>query len=440
MRYHFISRGVLAPVAFVCRRCSIHLPILMAVVLLVLTGCGWFGGNTTQPTANKSANLRSLVPAINVTTKMVLDNMQRNAWNPGALSRGIVTGGLFINWKMDDPSQTNIQSPGVDKIASGEHDPQVDLLYLTALAEYSQLHPQDRTYDADQARMIASVLSDFKKYSMPKGWLYFYLRKAGLLLNNAALVNEADSLARSFNTYSYDATLGYIYYRAHKPALYDTFQSLQCGAALVDAGIRLHQPDWVAAGQKTLDHIIAVGLNPTYHLFYDRMVVYSEGQDRPQTFVTKPSTQGQAVEALVMVYTLTHRQQYLDIATQVLQSLYGSSKLWDQQRGGFFFSLDMHSGEVNSAYKETRSQSLVLIALHHYDMVGPLHFTSQEQQLVSLLTNQFYQGTYHGFFYRVTSDFQIYVSPPGQGIGREDYFTTEAMGTVLDGLQQFEQG
>ncbi len=438
MRFFF--KEVTAPAAFVHRRCNGHFPILMAVLLLAFTGCGFFGGNTTQPIANKSAHLRSLVPAIDMTAKMVLDNMHQHAWNPGAMSRGAVTGGLFINWKMDDPSKTNIQSPGVDKIASGEHDPQVDLLYLTALAEHSQLHPQDHTYDADQARMIANVLTDFKNYSLPKGWIYFYLRKDGLLLNNAALAAEADSVAGSFYTSSYDAVLGYVYYRAHTPALYDTFQSLQCGAALVDAGIRLHQPDWVTAGQKTLDHIIAVGLNPTYHLFYDRMDVHSGGQDRPETFVAKPSTQGQAVDALVTVYTLTHRQQYLDIATQVLQSLYGSSKLWDQQRGGFFFALDMSSGKVDSAYKETRSQSLALIALHHYDMVGPLHFTQQEQQLVSLLTNQFYQGTYHGFFYRVTSDFQVYVSAPGQGIGREDYFTTEAMGTVLDSLQQFEQG
>ena len=38
----------------------------------------------------------------------------------------------------------------------------------------------------------------------------------------------------------------------------------------------------------------------------------------------------------------------------------------------------------------------------------------------------------------LTPDFQVYVDKPGQGIGTEDYFTTEAMGSSLDALQQME--
>ena len=61
-----------------------------------------------------------------------------------------------------------------------------------------------------------------------------------------------------------------------------------------------------------------------------------------------------------------------------------------------------------------------------------------EQQLTAVITDHFYQATYHGFFYRVKSDFQVYVSRPNAGIGVEDYFTTEAMGSALDALQATE--
>ena len=99
----------------------------------------------------------------------------------------------------------------------------------------------------------------------------------------------------------------------------------------------------------------------------------------------------------------------------------------------------MQKGLLLASYKETRSQTLVLISLLKYDQVeGAPQFAQQEQQLVTVLTDQFYQHTYHGFFYRVTPDFNVYVDKPGSGIGVEDYFTTEAMGSALDALQQTE--
>ena len=179
-----------------------------------------------------------------------------------------------------------------------------------------------------------------------------------------------------------------------------------------------------------------------YHMFYNNMTVGSDGHDQVQNYQAKPSTQGEAATALLSAYTLTHRQAYLDVAGQVLQSLFGTSGLWDQQRGGLFFAFDMQKGKLLSGYKETRSQTLALIALHNYDQImqatGKQPFTQQEQLLVTALTDHFYERTYHGFFYRVTPDFQVYVDKPGQGIGVEDYFTTEAMGSVADALQQTE--
>ncbi|MDQ2715394.1 MAG: AGE family epimerase/isomerase [Chloroflexota bacterium] len=409
--------------------------ILFCIVLLA--GC-------TLPGILASSEHTSLLPAqpsqaegtIDALVDQVLTNMHQHAWNPRAMTKGLVTGGLFINWKMSDPSITNATRPGPTGDAQNDHDPQVDLLYLTALAEYRQPHPSLHTYDGDVSRVTTLVLADFKRYSVPKGWIYFYLLKSGLLLQNTDLVNEAHTLAENFYTTWYDPALGNVYDRLHTPGDYTPNHTLQCGAALIDAGQRWREPDLVSAGERTIEHVIAAAFNTRYHLFYDTMVVGGDGQDHPHDPQARPSTQGEAVSALVTAYTLTHRQQYLDIAGQVLQSLFGASGLWDTARGGFFFALEMDSGQLKTDYKETRSQSLTLIGLHLYNQARQQRFALQQQQLTAVLSEHFYQRTYHGFVYRLTPDFQIYVSKPGAGIGVEDYFTTEAMGSALDALQQ----
>ncbi len=415
---------------------------LVLIPLLVLAGCSWFGGNnvpggTPTPGVQQGAfKVGTLSPAIDTIAQQVLMNMHLHAYNPRAMTRGQVTGGLYINWKMDDPGITNAVKAGTNGDPQANHDPQVDLFYLASLADYRLIHPGDHTFDSDVSRTTALVLADFQRYNLPKGWIYFFLLRTGIMLQNQALVNEAHDVAsRTFMNW-YDATLGFVYDRAHTPMNYSPNLSLQAGAALIDAGLRWKQPDWVSAGEKTVDHVIAAAINPQYHLFYNTMIV-QDGHDVPQNYQAKPSTQGEAVTALVAAYNLTHRQQYLDVAGQLLQTLFGTSGLWDTQRGGFYFALDMSDGKVLSDYKETRSQTLVLISAHNYNQVKR-QFARQEQQLVTVLTGGFYQHTYHGYFYRVASDFQVYVDKSGQGIGVEDYFTTEAMGSALDALQQTE--
>lgn len=422
---------------------------LVLVLTVLIAGCTWFGVDAKAPstptptpaivstTSPNPAKAGTLSPAIDMLVQQVLTNMHLHAWNPMARSKNVVTGGLFINWNMSDPALTNAVRPGPDGNPQHNHDPQVDLLYLTSLAEYQLLHPQDHSFDTDLSRATTLVLADFPSYSVPKGWIYFYLLKNGLMLHNTDLVNEAYKAASNFYTKWYDPALGVVYDRKHTPGDYQTNHTLQCGAALIDAGLRWHRQDWVDAGEKTIDHTIAVGIDPFYHLFYNSMIVSSDGHDHVQNYQAKPSTQGEAAGALVNAYLLTHRQQYLDAAGLVLQNLFGSSVLWDKTNGGLFFALDMSSGKLLNDYKETRSQTLTLISLNAYNQAKQA-LAAQEQQLITVLTDHFYQHTYHGFFYRVTPNFQVYVSRPGAGIGVEDYFTTEAMGSSLDALQQTE--
>jgi len=382
----------------------------------------------------------TLSPAIDTVVGQVLTNMSQHAWNANAMTHSTVTGGLYINWKMSDPSITNVTNPGADGNTAHNHDPQVDLLYLESLAEYHQLHPQDTTYSSDLQRTTALVLADFKNYSMPKGWIYFALLKAGTLLQNTALVDTAHTVANNFYKYSYDSKLGFVYNRTHHPGVYNPDHTLVSGVALIDAGIRWHTPAWVTAGEKTVEHSIAVAMDPRYHLFYYSMVVANNGHDTVSNYKAKPATQGQIVDALLTAYSLVHRQQYLDVAMQVLQATVQSTHMWDTKLGGYYFAFDLSTGTPITAYKETRSQSLMLLALHHYDTLIRPQYTLQEQQIVDVLTKHFYESTYHGYFYRTTVNFQIFVTRPKQGVGTEDYFTTEAMGGAMDALQTTELG
>lgn len=412
-------------------------------LFVLLTGCSLFHGDASQRSRpavqNQAKTVVASAATIDQVSAQVLDNMHQHAWNPQARTRNVVTGGLFINWKMDNPSLTNAVRAGADGNPQHNHDPQVDLLYLISLAEYQQLHPNEHTYASDISHTTALVLADFQSYNLPKGWPYFYLLRAGTMLHQTQLIDEAHKVASNVYTYWYDPRLGTVYNRNHTQGDYSVDHTFQSGAALIDAGMRWHVSDWVSAGQKTLAHLLDVTLDPTYHQFYNSMLVSSTGHDTVQNYQAKPSTQGEAVQALLLAYQLTHDQRYLAVSRQVLAALFGSTHLWDMAHGGFYFALDMQKGRLLKDYKETRSQTLVLIAVHSYNrLVLAQQLVAQEQELIRTLTDHFYQHTYKGFFYRVASDFRVYVSRPGNGIGVEDYFTTEAMGSALDALQQTE--
>ncbi len=395
---------------------------------------------TQQPVEQPAAG--QLSPTIDALAQQVLVNIHQHGWNPAAQYHGAVTGGLYINWKMDDPSQTNALKLGMNDVTAGNHDPQVDLYYLNALAEYRSLHPADHSYDTDMEKILPLVQHEFANYNLPKGWIYFFLLRDGLLLNNTGLIDEAHTAAKNYYTTWYDPNVGTVYNHKANPPNFNVEHTINCGTALIDAGKRWNEPDWVQAGESTINHTLDAALNPQYHLLYNNVIVTPGNTLRVQDYQAKPSTQGNTVIALVTAYNLTHEQHYLDVAGQILHSMF-ASPLWDQARGGLFFALDMDSGKLQQSYKETRGQTLSLVGLYHYNQAlrqlgQPPQLLDKQQQLIDVLSKKFYQSTYHGFFYRVTPAFAVYTSSPGQGIGVEDFFTTEAMGTALDALQQSE--
>ncbi|GHO83721.1 D-glucuronyl C5-epimerase family protein [Dictyobacter formicarum] len=385
-----------------------------------------------------------LDPGIDQVTREVLLNITANGFNPNAKTKSLTTGGLYINWMMNDPTQINRVNPNTNNNPPTSHDIQTDLFYLNALAEYKYLHPDDTRYDLEIQKMSPIVHYEFFNYNLPKGWVYFYLLRDGFFLNDPVLTEEASMAASNYYTHWYDTNLNLLYNKSHIPGVYSVEHSITAGAALMDAGTRLNQPAWFQAGKSTLEIAVAASYNLQSHLFYNNMSVNSDGTEVVTNDQAKPSTQGSVVEALMEAYMLVHDQQYLDIANQVLQSMLIDSGLWDHTNRGLYFALDLNGGKLEQKYKETRAQAHALIGLYRFNQVmrtfgKPQMYLDKQQQLISLLANKFYEPTYHGYFYRMTPDFQIYVSNDANGQPQsENYFTTEAMGLALDALQQTE--
>jgi hypothetical protein len=383
-----------------------------------------------------------LSPDIDQVVRAVLNTMRMYGWNPQAETKGQVTGGLYVNWQMNNPHHTNALKEGSDDATAAKHDPQTDLYYLNALAEYKTLHPQDQAFDGELNKMVALITREYAHYNLPKGWLYFYILRDGLLLHDEALVNAAHMIAGNYYHHWYDPGLDLLYNRSHSPGVLTPEQSMMAGAALIDAGVRWHDSTWVQAGRATLANVTQYGMNAVSHLFYEDMAVGQNGTLQVTNPQAKPPTQGAIAEALVKAYTDTHDQAYLHEAQQVLSGLFNSD-LVDRQNGGLYFAKDLQSGQINKRYKETRAHIRVLVALVAYNnalrsLHKPPQFQDEEQEMLTLLTKRFYQEQYHGYFYRMTPDYQIYTSARGSGIGYENFFTTEAMGSALDALQQVE--
>lgn len=423
------------------KRCKASL-VTLFVLLYVVSNMLF---NSIQIHANdgkhKDGELNHTIDQI---SQQVLLNISVNGFNPNAKTKSLTTGGLYINWMMNNPTQINKVNPNTNDDPPTSHDIQTDLYYLNALAEYKFLHQGDTRYDLEIQKITPIVHYEFFNYNLPKGWVYFYLLRDGFFLNDPVLTQEACMAASNYYTNWYEPTLNLLYNKSHTPGIYSVEHSITAGAALLDAGTRWHQPAWVLAGKATLTTAVAASYNLQSHLFYNNMSVNSDGTEVVTNDQAKPSTQGSVVEALMEAYRLFPDPQYLTIAKEVLQSMLVSSGLWDQSNGGLYFALDLNSGKLEQKYKETRAQAHTLIGLYRFNQVmrasgKPQMYLDKQQQLISLLANKFYEPTYHGYFYRVTPDFQIYVSNDANGQPQlENYFTTEAMGLALDALQQTE--
>jgi hypothetical protein len=355
--------------------------------------------------------------------RAVLDEIDAHGWNP-------TTNGLYINWSVDDPSV--VDQPGGDVT---RHDGLTDLRDLVNMRWYERRHPGDASQGAAIARLEPVVRSEFSGYSSDKGWVYWQLLHLseltgdpvwtadarGFATHLAAIIDPATGVAHGpLSASTAEAA-------ASCPDGYRVDHDLESGLALVDAGARFADPAWSAAGAHEVDVVTGQTYNTTYHLFA-RIVCQGTVWDAN----AKLGEQADDIAALLDAGTATHDAAYLGRAEEMLTELAGpASGLHDLGAGGYFFSLDMGSGAVDSAYKESRQLTL-LGDLHRADALTGGRYAAGEAEMLRVALQMETPVPLAGYPYREAPQFGFFKN--------ERWITTESAGIALEALQTVLSG
>jgi hypothetical protein len=427
---------------------AIAVAVVAVVALLLLRHHGNPGQSHYRPpvsiTPGASPSLPGPPPspvAASARLTDILADMHTHAFNPAAppTKGSSAVGGLFINWRgtwdgslTTAAANTNVQTSGVSDDTTGaspRHDPVTDLMYLRNLRAYQAAHPGDPTFDLDATRMDPIVRAEFAGYTYYRSWIYFQLRDLDRFRPGAGW----DQLARHFveGVYRgfYDTGSGTIVDRSH--SYYRVDFAAESAAAFADAGARYGEPDLTGAARSTTAYLLAHAADPTTHLFPLQV-----GNDSSvQQAQIKVGEQAQTLDSLLTVYDRLRSPQILTAVHQAVDELYSPQLgLLDTRNGGFFFAVDADGSNLRTAYKESR-QAWMLQLLRHLDTDAG----GQAQRIADMtiiVTDRLWQSPLHGYVYRTTPTFGVYVNHSGQGHSsvQEDFVTSEAMGiagTVL---------
>ncbi|HEX3606751.1 MAG TPA: hypothetical protein VH134_12570, partial [Candidatus Dormibacteraeota bacterium] len=351
--------------------------------------------------------------------RMTLDEITAHGWNPS-------TGGLYINWSVDDPSQVNQPNAAV-----GRHDGLTDLRDLVNMMWYERRHPGDSSQNAGIARLAPVVQTEFSRYSSDKGWVYWQLLQlTSLGAGGGAYTTAAQSFAGRLAS-AIDPATGVNHgplsastaeAAASCPDGYRVDHDLESGLALVDAGARFGNPTWSALGAREVDTVVAQTFDTAHHLF-NRIVCQGAIWDTH----AKLGEQADEITALLDAGTFIHSSAYIARAEQMLDALAGpAGGLHDTAGGGYFFSLDLATGAVSNAYKESRQLTL-LADFHRADALIHGRYAANEAEMTRVALQMFTASPLAGYPYR---------EPPSFGFfGRERWITSESAGIALEALQ-----
>ena len=365
----------------------------------------------------------ALAPPAQATTpnsvvRAVLDEIDAHGWNPA-------TGGLYINWSVDDPSVVN-QPGGV----TSRHDGLTDLRDLVNMLWYERRHPGDGSQAAAIARMQPAVQAEFANYNADKGWVYWQLLQLTQLGGGAAFTTEAETFATHMAA-NVDPATGV----DHGPLSASTGEAaancadgyrvdhdLESGLALVDAGARFRNPVWSAAGAHEVDVVTGQTFDPAHHLF-TRIFCQGAVWDRN----AKMGEEADEIVALLATGTSTHTAAYIARAEEMLDVLAGPAfGLHDTARGGYYAKLDMGTGAVDAAYKESR-QLTMLTAFHQADLITGGRYAGAEAEMTRVALQMETPVPLAGYPYREAPGFGFF--------GQERWITTESAGIALEALQ-----
>lgn len=415
----------------------------------------------------------------------VLNNMWQNGWNPAAAKKnhnGTWTsnnGGLWINWEQainwsnyDQNTQVNMATPDSNAVSHGltsfnSHDPQTCLQYVHAVALYMQLFPNDTRFIASNTNgfmslsaMMSHIIDDFSfatsssstVYNNPKGWVYWAWKDIYLVFGNRYDLFTATQISNMFsclmfqaftylNTY-WDATNQYTVDTSHNT--YQPSQSLLMSAAVIDAGLNYptaifsnmffdttpFSPQtavgWIAAGTESAYNLLSRGAwNNSLQFTYGVMnVIDGFSQDTVNDAVCKADDVSESVVALVRLSYLVGDPLFANYAFRLANSI--DKWLLDTVNGGYYSNLNVSTGIINAAYKETRATGHMLYAYTLYNQyVQAGVFSSRIQTTLEALTSsrKYYKTTGGtGFWYRTL---------PGVGFGNfVDNYTPDYASTL----------
>jgi hypothetical protein len=367
----------------------------------------------------------------------ILADMHTHAFNPAAppTKTSTLQGGLFINWRggwNGDPAtagaNTNVQTSGQSDDTTGSsprHDPVTDLMYLRNLRAFQVDHPGDHTFDADASRMDPIVRAEFGNYTYYRSWIYFQLRDLDRFQPGTGWDQVARHFVQAVFGGFYDGSAGAVRDRSHD--YYRTDFAAESAAAFADAGARYGEPQLTDAARSTVASLLRHAADPGTHLF--PLQVGNDGTVRQAQI--KVGEQAQTLDALLTVYDRLRQPEILTAVRQAVDDLYSPQLgLLDTTGGGFFFSVNADGSALRTDYKESR-QAWMLGLLRHLD----LDAGGQAERLApmfAVVTDRLWQSALHGYVYRTTPGFGVFVnhSGPGHAAVTEDFVTSEAMGIV----------
>lgn len=446
---------------------------VMAIVSLILASCFDAGGQKSNTTHVPAQRTPGATPTVNVNAHLalhaievdILNNMKTYGFDSdSSINNGL--GGLWVNWRYgSNPLQVDVNGTGETDVVSGKmlrHDPLTDLRYIHNLWSYKVQNPNDHQFDSEIARYTPIIQKEFANSHNERGWLYDEFIALYNLSKDTFYKDTAISLVTAYAK-NFKSDIGIIYKTnsAHPQGSYRVDLVLEAGCALIQAGTLFRNDTWVQDGTSIINFIYKHAYIAQYHTFSDQMdqvllpggtvnaqepFYYDATRTRQHYVVSGRQVQmgniSQMIISLLQVFQVTHNQDFLQKATDLLDplSLPGNSLgMWDTTYGGYYFSASFTGNSpaqpgsviISKTRKEAGRQVLMLEAFHLANQLDNQRYQDMEARMLDVAVKHIYIPAIHGVIYLANRDW----TPPTFKNGTlNNMVTTEAMGAELESL------
>jgi hypothetical protein len=409
-----------------------------------------------QKTQERAAT--SIPSSVLATEQSILDNIKQNGYDANTPG-----GGLWVNWRYgSSPLQTNFDGTGTPYPGGlgTNHDPLTDIRYIHNLWLYKSQNPTDTRYDSEIARYTLIVKAEWANATNQRGWLFdeefmdtYQASKDSFY--QATAMNLAAGYAKAINP-----SVGIMYKTSatHPQGYYRPADVLEAGCALIQAGTLSHNASWTQLGQTAVNFVYAHAYIPQYHTFGQDMdqVLTTSGAVNPTEIFYMDTYQNHTIQgnemrtgeisqmilSLLFTYKVTHTQDYLNKAEDLLNALSLPANplgMWDSANLGYLQGVlftgtsPQQPGTTSlvAGKKEAGRQVTLLWAFHLANQLTNNQYQTMENQMLQVALTKSYYAPGHGVLYEVNANWSPLNFSNGQ---LNDAVTTEAMGAELEGL------